>query len=238
MKALILNSGVGRRMGALTSEHPKCMTELLDNETILSRQLKQLAQEGIREVVITTGLFDTVLKDYCEDVAADLSCTFVHNPDYDKTNYIYSIYRAREVLDDDILLMHGDLVFADSVLDDVLRQSGSCMTVSSTLPLPEKDFKAVVENGKIVKVGIEFFENAVTAQPLYRLVHSDWKTWLNHIINFCEAGKTGCYAENALNEVSDRCAILPLDVKNRLCGEIDNPEDLEMMRRRLMEEKQ
>ena len=95
-----------------------------------------------------------------------------------------------------------------------------------------------MENGKIVKVGIEFFENAVTAQPLYRLVHSDWKTWLNHIINFCEAGKTGCYAENALNEVSDRCAILPLDVKNRLCGEIDNPEDLEMMRRRLMEEKQ
>ena len=28
MKALILNSGLGRRMGVLTSEHPKCMTEV------------------------------------------------------------------------------------------------------------------------------------------------------------------------------------------------------------------
>ena len=58
MKALILNSGMGRRMGALTSEHPKCMTELLDDETILSRQVKQRAAKGVRDIVITTGLFD------------------------------------------------------------------------------------------------------------------------------------------------------------------------------------
>ena len=42
MKALILNSGMGSRMGALTSEHPKCMTEVRPNETIISRQLKQI----------------------------------------------------------------------------------------------------------------------------------------------------------------------------------------------------
>ena len=40
MKALILNSGVGRRMGVLTSEHPKCMTDISKRDTILSRQLK------------------------------------------------------------------------------------------------------------------------------------------------------------------------------------------------------
>ncbi len=28
MKALILNSGLGHRMGVLTSEQPKCMTEI------------------------------------------------------------------------------------------------------------------------------------------------------------------------------------------------------------------
>ena len=39
MKALILNSGKGSRMGNLTKDHPKCMTELASMETILSRQL-------------------------------------------------------------------------------------------------------------------------------------------------------------------------------------------------------
>lgn len=56
MKALILNSGLGSRMGVLTSEHPKCMTEISTKETILSRQLRLLAEAGIEEVVITTGI--------------------------------------------------------------------------------------------------------------------------------------------------------------------------------------
>ena len=65
MKALILNSGMGSRMGVLTSEHPKCMTEISPRETILSRQLTQLAEAGVKQAVITTGLFEQVLKDYC-----------------------------------------------------------------------------------------------------------------------------------------------------------------------------
>ena len=64
MKALILNSGLGPRMGVLTSEHPKCMTEISKTETILSRQLKLLADVGVREVVMTTGYFDDVLVNY------------------------------------------------------------------------------------------------------------------------------------------------------------------------------
>ena len=55
MKALILNSGLGKRMGVLTSDHPKCMTLISATDTILSRQLKQLVSFGIKEVVITTG---------------------------------------------------------------------------------------------------------------------------------------------------------------------------------------
>ena len=86
MKALILNSGLGHRMGVLTSEHPKCMTEISSKDTILSRQLRLLAENDIREVVMTTGYFDEVLIDYCNSLELPISFTFVKNPDYDKTN--------------------------------------------------------------------------------------------------------------------------------------------------------
>ena len=140
-----MNSGLGSRMGVLTSEHPKCMTEISHSDTILSRQLKLIAQAGITEVVMTTGYYDSILEEYCESLDLPLQYTFVKNPVYDKTNYIYSIYYAREYLDDDILLMHGDLVYENTVFDDVLKSKHSCMTISSTLPLPEKDFKAVCQ---------------------------------------------------------------------------------------------
>ena len=235
MKALILNSGIGSRMGVLTSEHPKCMTEVTPRDTILSRQLRQLTEAGVKEIVMTTGLFDKVLVDYCLSLDLPLEYTFVNNPVYRETNYIYSIYCAREHLDDDILLLHGDLVFENTMLDMVLSSEESCMTVSSTLPLPEKDFKAVIEDGCIRKVGIEFFTGAMAAQPLYKLKREDWRVWLDEIISFCEGGNRKCYAENAFNQVSDRCVVRPVDVQDMLCAEIDNPQDLAAVSARVKE---
>ena len=236
MKALILNSGLGQRMGVITSEHPKCMTEISFKNTILSRQLRQLVSFSIEEVVVTTGYYDKVLLDYCEALHLPLKFVFVNNPYYDKTNYIYSIYCAKEQLkDDDILLMHGDLVFESLVLEAVIDSPVSCMTVSSTLPLPEKDFKAVVRDGKIVKVGVEFFDNAMAAQPLYKIQKEDWLVWLANIEKFCESGNRMVYAENAFNEVSDQCKIYPCDVKDMLCAEIDTPDDLEIVSKKVAE---
>lgn len=227
MKALILNSGLGHRMGVLTSEHPKCMTEISAHDTILSRQLKIIAEAGIKEVVMTTGYFDEILVNYCRSLDLPLHYSFVNNPLYDSTNYIYSIYCARDLLrDNDIVFMHGDLVFETAVFDAVLQNPQSCMTVSSTLDLPEKDFKAVVYDGRVSKVGIEFFTDALAAQPLYKLNKEDWNVWLDEICRFCENDTRKCYAENALNQVSDRCDIRALDVRNALCAEIDTPEDL------------
>ena len=222
-------------MGMLTSEHPKCMTEISPRETILSRQLNQLAEAGVKQVVITTGLFDHVLEAYCESLDLPLEYTFVHNPDYRVTNYIYSIYLAREVLDDDILLMHGDLVFENEVLDRVLASETSCMTVSTTLPLPEKDFKAVIRGGKVMKVGVGFFENAAAAQALYHLKRDDWRRWLKEIEAFVDAGKVTVYAEEALNALDGAANIAALDVRDLLCAEIDDAQDLAVVTRRLKE---
>lgn len=236
MKALILNSGMGSRMGDETKAHPKCMTQIQENETILSRQLKQLVKSGIKDVVITTGYFDTVLIEYCKNLGLPLQYTFVKNERYDSTNYIYSIYCAKEALaNEDILMMHGDLVFDDVCVEMSLKSEDSCMIIDSTLPLPEKDFKAVVQDEEIKAVGISFFENAYAAQPLYKLKADTWQSWLESIISFCEKGDTSCYAENAFNAISDRCKIVPLDVKGLFCTEIDTKEDWNVVRKRLEE---
>ncbi len=223
-------------MGAITDTHPKCMTEISSDNTILSRQLKKLVSFGIDEVVMTTGYYNSILEEYCKGLHLPVRFTFVNNPIYDKTNYIYSIYCAKELLkDDDVILMHGDLVFEPLVLEAIINSKQSCMAVSSTLPLPEKDFKAVIRNGRIEKVGIEFFENAMAAQPLYKILKEDWLIWLENIERFCERDDRKCYAENAFNEVSDRCRIYPVDVKDMLCAEIDTPQDLEVVSARVKE---
>lgn len=233
MKALILNSGCGTRMGQLTAQQPKCMTKLSPCETILSRQLRQLSQAGIQEVVMTTGPFAEMLEEYCQALVLPLRYTFVYNKDYPSTNYIYSIFLAQEHLNEELLLLHGDLVMEDAVVFQAVESRRSCMVISSTAPLPDKDFKARLCEGRIAAVGIDFFDSAVAAQPLYHLLLEDWKIWKARIDAFCKAGTVSCYAEEAFNQESDRCAVYPLDIRNLLCAEIDSPDDLAVVCARL-----
>ena len=90
MKALILNSGLGSRMGKLTLNHPKCMTQIAKDETILSRQLHILEQLGIYEVIITTGPFYEMLVDYCNNLKMHLKMNFI------KKLIIYILFIVQE----------------------------------------------------------------------------------------------------------------------------------------------
>ncbi|MFT4186386.1 MAG: sugar phosphate nucleotidyltransferase [Micrococcaceae bacterium] len=236
MKALILNSGTGSRLGSLTKKNPKCMTQISKDETILSRQLHQLAEVGMTDVVITTGKFHNEIKEHCLALNLPLKFEFVQNLEYADTNYIYSMHLAADKLTDEIISMHGDLVFEDRVLSAVINSKAeNCMTISSTLPLPEKDFKAVLTNNRISKVGVNFFDNAVAAQPLYKLSKSTMQIWLTEISNYCTVGNTSVYAENALNDITKDFVLSPVDVKNALCAEIDTIEDLEFVKKQLEE---
>jgi len=64
VKALILNSGTGSRMGAITNAQPKCMTKLITGETILGRQLCQLTEVGIKDVIILLSLIKKLFFSY------------------------------------------------------------------------------------------------------------------------------------------------------------------------------
>ena len=229
MKALILNSGTGSRLLPLTKDKPKCMTQLSENETLLSLQLKNLSFYGIKDIVITTGYEADKLVEYSSELGKQLgiSISFVFNDLFESTNYTYSIYLAEKFLHDDVVLLHGDLIFDVTILQGLLQTEGSRMVVSSTAALPKKDFKAQIVNGRITSICIDVFEDAMAAQPLYKLVLDDWVIWLKEIVKFCKEGNRSCYAENAFNKVSDSCKLFPYDIVDSLCMEIDDLTDYE-----------
>lgn len=204
MRALILNSGMGKRMSILTNKQPKCMTKIDGKETILSRQLKLLEQCGITDVIITTGFFDKILIDYCNSLNSKLKYTFIKNPLYNKTNYIYSMFIALKELNDDIILMYGDLYFDQIALENLMNTEESSIVMDTTLPLPEKDFKAEICCGYVIKVAIYINnENCVACQPLYKLNKFDWLTWAQAIKQFCNKRNTNVYTEEVLDTVLD-----------------------------------
>ncbi len=230
MKALIFNSGIGKRMGELTKHSPKCMVKLKNSETIFERQLRLLNDVGIKDVIITTGPYEEQLKEVASKKAyQNMHFTFVHNDKYDQTNYIYSFYLTKEFLDDDFLILHGDLVFNKKLLLTILNDphQSTCL-INKKIPLPEKDFKGRIVDNKLKEVSIHIFDdNCYTFQPLYKLTKNDLKIWMNKVEEFVLAGNVNVYAENALNEVSDKLDIFPISYEKYYINEIDNVDDYE-----------
>lgn len=234
MKIIMLNSGLGSRLGNLTDNVPKSLVEINSNQTIFSRAINILSDYS-EDFIITTGYLNNVLIKYVENNFPDFNFNFVHNPVYDKTNYIKSIDLIDE-LNEDIVLLHGDLVFSKYVAEKIIKSDNSSVVIDSSAELPKDDFKAKIIENKVNYISTKYFgENAFACQPFYKLKKEDWKLWKNKIREFCQDGKTEVYAENALNELLDKQIFLqPLDIMGDLCSEIDTKEDLERIRRLLM----
>ncbi|MEE0938527.1 sugar phosphate nucleotidyltransferase, partial [Methanobrevibacter sp.] len=222
--------GMGTRLGELTQNNPKSLIKLSNNETILSRAIKILSNFDIDEFIITTGYLNEILIKYCEENFPNIPFTFVHNPIYDKTNYIKSLDFI-DNLDDDIILLHGDLVFELKTAANIINSDESCVVIDTTIEIPKNDFKAKIENNQIKYIGVDYFkDDAVACQPFYKLKSKDWQAWKININNYCNNNQTSVYAENALNEITDKVIIKPLDLKGLLCREVDNIDDLKKVK--------
>ena len=226
MKAIIFNSGYGNRMGEFTKTHHKSMAPLKNGESIFERQLRILTAEGVNDFIITTGPFEDQLK----EVAAKFpqaNFTFVRNEIFDQTNYIYSMYLAKEHINDDMIFLHGDLVFSRKLIHDVLNcDQPNTATVNFKKALPEKDFKGRVKDGKVLEVSIHIFDEGCYAfQPFYKLDKATAAAWVAKVVEFIEKGENKCYAENALNEIFADLDIRAFSYEDYYIDEIDNLDD-------------
>jgi len=231
MKAIILNSGVAKRLKPLTDNLPKCLLEV-NGRTILGRQLECLEACGIDDIIITTGPFEDQIVHFMEENFPGLRVSFVNNPNYASTNYIYSIWLAKELITEDIALLHGDLIFDCPLLNRIAsKKSGNYVLVDNVVEPPEKDFKARVEKGRIKEIGVNVTgENAYFCPPLYKLNREGIRRWTEQMGEFIRGGNVNCYAEDAFNAISDELTIRPFYYAKERCMEIDSFEDLEEAR--------
>lgn len=122
MQAVILAAGMGKRLGEYTKNNTKCMVEV-NGEKLIDRVIKQLGGLNLKRLVLVVGYQGEKLKNYIGDRYDDvIKIEYIENPVYDKTNNIYSLALAKNVLcEDDTLLLESDIIFEDRVLQTIVE---------------------------------------------------------------------------------------------------------------------
>lgn len=123
MQAIILAAGMGRRLGEYTKNNTKCMVPV-NGTPLIDRLLHQLSTLNLNRVVIVVGYEGKKLMDYVGNERNGLKIGYVNNPVYDKTNNIYSLSLAKDLMqEDDTILVESDLIFDDRIFDLIAQSS-------------------------------------------------------------------------------------------------------------------
>lgn len=120
MQAIILAAGMGRRLGKLTANDTKCMVRL-GGVPIIDRMISQIISNGINKITLVVGYKADHLIEHLSGRFPGVEIGFIRNTIYDKTNNIYSLSLAKDLLmEDDTILLESDLVFEDGILERIL----------------------------------------------------------------------------------------------------------------------
>lgn len=129
--ALLLAAGKGSRLHPMTDDSPKCLTEI-NGHSFIERLVHTLRSNGVRRLVVVVGHLDHCIRDYLESIRGDLQIEYIENRAYRTTNNIYSLWLARERIQEPFLLVECDLIFDADLLVDMLEPDR--IAVSHRLP--------------------------------------------------------------------------------------------------------
>ena len=117
--AVLLAAGTGSRLYPLTQHMPKCLT-LVNGISILERLIFCLNQHRFKRLIVVTGYMEDRIREVLGNRRGSMDIDYIFNPLYETTNNIYSLWMAREIINDSFLLIESDLVFDTFLLDDML----------------------------------------------------------------------------------------------------------------------
>ncbi|GGP05837.1 phosphocholine cytidylyltransferase family protein [Nonomuraea glycinis] len=146
MLGMVLAAGAGRRLRPYTDTLPKALVPVDGETTIMDISLHNLAEVGLREVVVIIGYAAQAVHDRKRELEErhGVELTLVHNDKAEEWNNAYSLWCARDYFAQGALLVNGDTVHPVSVEKTLLaapETSDILLAVDDVKKLADEEMK-------------------------------------------------------------------------------------------------
>ena len=115
MKMIILAAGEGTRLRPLTENIPKCMVKF-KGKPIIEYILEAAYNSGINDVTIVDGYKSDVLQKHLRSEEVN----FITNKKYKTTNMMFSLFCAKKIMNDDIIISYSDIIYKKEILESLI----------------------------------------------------------------------------------------------------------------------
>lgn len=233
--ALLLAAGTGSRLWPLTDDAPKCLTEV-SGTTILERLVYSLRSRGFKRLVVVVGYLDHCIRKALHTSVGGLKIEFIHSSRFRTTNNIYSLWLARNAIQDPFVLFESDLIFDTDLLDEMLEPDR--IAVSRVLPWMNGTTVSVDPWGRVTRfyVGSQPSPDQLTYKTvnMYSFSPASWRGIASRLDQYVSAGRVDEYYESVFAELvaAESLSFQAAFFDNECWYEIDTLEDLHEANRR------
>jgi choline kinase len=234
---LVLAAGAGRRLRPYTDRLPKALVPVDGDRTVLDVILANFAAVGLRDVGVIVGYAaEAVVERRAELERRHGVCLqLVQNDRAEDWNNAYSLWCARDLLAEGVLLSNGDTVHPVSVEESLLGSEGAPLriAVDDRKHLAHEEMKIqLAEDGGLSRINKQL--DPATAAGEYigvSLVEPKAATSLAAALEATWRRDPGLYYEDGYQEYVDRgerIDICPIGEVSWV--EVDDTADLERAR--------
>ena len=223
MKAIILAAGKGTRLDGAAVK-PKCLVEI-GGSTLLHRQIKTLRSLNVRKIVIVVGFGADSIREVC-----DAEISFVENNVFAETSSLYSLWLAREHLNEGFVVLNSDVLFHPQMLADLLDSDhGDALLISDADPNPlgDEEMKIKVRDQLVVDMSkqIDPLEADGENVGIVKFSASGAKFLVEYMNTLIGSGGLKDWAPRAFLEFARNHPLYALSTRGLPWIEIDFPED-------------
>lgn len=226
------------RLRPLTDHTPKCLLEV-GGKALLGRALEGLLVNGIEEAVIVTGYLHDQIEEYVRGHYPQMKVHFVHNPRYETTNNIYSLYLSGEYARGrDILLLDSDILFDPAIIARLLECPDTEALALERHACGEEEIKITVDERGLVREISKIVDPAEAIGESIGLekMGADYTEALFAELDTMigREGLDNVFYERAFERLIERCmSFRPVDITGLTAMELDTVEDFERARKSL-----
>lgn len=167
MRAIILSAGRGLRMFPLTANTPKCLIDIGHGKTVLESQLDALHQCGIDDIIVVAGYCINQVRAKVESYAPKGNVRIIHNPFYETSNNVVSLWLANFYFDVPCISINGDDIFRASVIEDLMGAQGDIvMTIDRKASYDSDDMLVRIEGELVCDVGKDLDMNLANGESV------------------------------------------------------------------------
>ena len=154
MKAVILAAGKGERFFPFSYYRPKPLFPVC-NKPIIQHQLERLVELGVKDIIVVIGHRGDRLKNYLGS-GEKFNCNIKYVYQKNLLGTADAIIKASNYIDDDFILLYGDVIFAKGVLKQLIEEwnkirNADALIVLKEVEEPWKHVTVHVEDSKVKK---------------------------------------------------------------------------------------